>query len=76
MVALRADYFGPKSFGTIMGISSLIVMLGMTGGPIISGVLYDVYGNYNLAFTIIAFLSLTGSGCFLFATRPAAPQPK
>ena len=76
MVALRADYFGPKSFGTIMGISSLIVMLGMTGGPIISGVLYDLYGNYNLAFTIIAFLSLAGSGCFLFATRPAAPQAR
>ena len=34
MVALRADYFGPKSFGTIMGISSLIVMIGMTAGPI------------------------------------------
>ena len=33
MVALRADYFGPKSFGTIMGISSLIVMIGMTCGP-------------------------------------------
>ena len=33
MVALRADYFGPSSFGTIMGFSSLIVMLGMSGGP-------------------------------------------
>ena len=28
MVSLRADYFGPRSFGTIMGISSLIVMIG------------------------------------------------
>ena len=37
MVALRADYFGPRSFGTIMGISSLIVMLGMTSGPLICG---------------------------------------
>ena len=60
MVALRADYFGPKSFGTIMGISSLIVMLGMTAGPIAGGVLYDIYGNYELAFT---------SYCLLFAQR-------
>ena len=37
MVALRADYFGPSSFGTIMGFSSLIVMLGMSGGPVFAG---------------------------------------
>ena len=70
MVALRADYFGPKSFGTIMGISSLIVMLGMTAGPIAGGVLYDLYGNYELAFTIIALCSLSGGLCFWFAKPP------
>jgi len=70
MVGLRADYFGPKSFGTIMGISSLIVMIGMTGGPIICGVLWDLYGNYELAFSIMALLSLVGSLCFLAATPP------
>lgn len=70
MVALRADYFGPKSFGTIMGISSLIVMLGMTAGPIAGGVLYDIYGNYELAFTVIAFCSLSGGLCFWFAKPP------
>ncbi|MFP6796140.1 MAG: MFS transporter, partial [Pseudomonadales bacterium] len=37
MVALRADYFGATSFGTIMGISSLIVMVGMSSGAIIAG---------------------------------------
>ena len=70
MVALRADYFGPKSFGTIMGISSLIVMLGMTAGPIAGGVLYDLYGNYDLAFTVIALCSLSGGLCFWFAKPP------
>ena len=34
-VALRADYFGASAFGTIMGFSSLIVMLGMSFGPVI-----------------------------------------
>ncbi len=70
MVALRADYFGPKSFGTIMGISSLIVMIGMTCGPLFSGVMFDLYGNYNLAFTCIAFCSLIGAMCFWFAKPP------
>ena len=73
MVALRADYFGPKSFGTIMGFSSLVVMIGMTGGPIICGVMYDIYGNYQLAFTTVAFVSLTGSLCFWAARPPKNP---
>ena len=39
MQALRADYFSASSFGFIMGLSSLIVMLGTVLGPIIAGVL-------------------------------------
>ena len=74
MVGLRADYFGPRSFGTIMGISSLIVMIGMTGGPIISGVLYDLHGDYRIAFTAIAGLSMLGSLCF-WAARPPKGKP-
>ena len=75
MVALRADYFGPKSFGTIMGVSSLIVMVGMTIGPIACGLLFDRFGNYQLAFTIMALCSLSGSLCFWFAKPPAKRAP-
>ena len=75
MVALRADYFGPKSFGTIMGVSSLIVMIGMTIGPIACGLLFDRFGNYQLAFTIMALCSLSGSLCFWFAKPPAKKAP-
>ena len=70
MVSLRADYFGAKSFGTIMGISSLIVMLGMSSGPIIAGYLADVTGDYQSGFTLLALLSLLGSICFFLATPP------
>ncbi len=73
MVALRADYFGPRSFGTIMGFSSLIVMLGMSGGPVFAGIMADVYGNYEVALTVLAGLSLLGSLCFAAAT---APEPR
>ena len=70
MVAIRADYFGPRSFGTIMGISSLIVMLGMMGGPMICGVIVDTYGSYEMAFELVAFLSLAGALSFFFAKKP------
>ena len=73
MVALRADYFGPSSFGTIMGFSSLIVMFGMSGGPIVAGLLADIYGNYELGFTVLAIGAFVGSFCFLAATPPKAP---
>ncbi len=74
MVSLRADYFGPTSFGTIMGFSSLIVMLGMSGGPIIAGVMADISGDYRSGFTLLASLSLMGSLCFFAATPPRPPE--
>ena len=70
MVALRADYFGPSSFGTIMGFSSLIVMLGMSGGPVYAGYLADLYGDYQLAFATLALSALAGACCFALARPP------
>ena len=70
MVALRADYFGAASFGTIMGFSSLIVMLGMAGGPLITGFMADIFGNHVNGFTLMAAASFLGSFCFLLATPP------
>lgn len=71
MVAIRADYFGASSFGTIMGFSSLIVMLGMTFGPLVAGVIADRTGSYTPGFAALAFAALGGSLFFAFATRPA-----
>ena len=75
MVALRADYFGPSSFGTIMGFSSLIVMLGMSAGPIFAGYMADIYGNYEMGFTYLAAGAFLGCFCFMAATPPK-PLPK
>ena len=70
MVALRADYFGASSFGTIMGFSSLVAMLGMTFGSLFAGVMKDVFGDYVSAFAIIATLSGLGAVLFGVAKRP------
>ena len=70
MVALRADYFGSSSFGTIMGFSSLIVMLGMSIGPIFAGYLADINGNYDLAFSALAVAAILGGICFSAAKPP------
>lgn len=73
MQAIRADYFGRTSFGTITGFSSLIVMMGMTAGPIIAGVLADRTGNYEAGFTVLAGLAALGSVFFILARPPRRP---
>ncbi len=73
MSAIRADYFGAASFGTISGISSMIVMFGMMGGPLVAGILADRTGSYVLGFHILAGLAALGSVFFVFATPPRAP---
>lgn len=73
--ALRAEYFGPASFGKIMGFSSMIIMCGMMFGPLIAGIIYDSTGTYAPAFTVLAATSALGSLCFVFASRPELPSP-
>ena len=74
MQAIRADYFGRSSFGTIMGISTTIIMLGQIAGPLFAGFMADATGDYVAGFTILAVLSGLGSGFFIFARRPALPE--
>ena len=70
MVAIRADYFGTKSFGKIFGISSLVVMFGTMIGPIICGLVVDHYGIYRNAFISIGLMSFIGAILFFFSQKP------
>lgn len=74
MSAIRADYFGRRAFATIMGTSSLIIMLGMVAGPVIAGVIADTLGSYQLGFLILAGLAAIGSLLFAFAAPPQPPR--
>jgi sugar phosphate permease len=73
MQAMRADYFGSQSIGMILGISSMVIVLGQVGGPMLAAVLADYTGNYKLGFTVLAALVGGGSLFFLLATKP---QPR
>ena len=74
MQALRADYFGGRSFGTIMGFSSLIIMFGMILGPLIAGLSYDVTGSYRSGFVVLATAAMAGAAFFWFAKPPDPPE--
>ena len=76
MSAIRADYFGSTEFGKIMGYTSVILMFGMVGGPLLAGILADTTGSYRIGFTILAILAATGSLLFAIATPPAPPEQR
>ena len=74
MHAIRADYFGRSAIGMILGLSSMIVVIGQIGGPMIAGILADMTGDYRAGFTTLALLAGLGSAFFLLAKRPARPM--
>lgn len=74
MQAIRADYFGARDFGKIMGWSSMIVMTGTVSGPFVAGWMADRFGEYQTGFAIIAGLALMGSVFFILARKPEPPS--
>ena len=72
-MAIRAEYFGRASFGTVMGFSSLIILAGMVFGPIVAGQSYDITGSYQIGFIGLALVGGLGSLAFVWSTRPDPP---
>ena len=53
-----ADLFPTATLGTVMGIVQSGRGLGIMAGPILGGLLFDLRGDYSLAFSLAVFLSL------------------
>lgn len=70
MQALRADYFGRRSIGMIMGLSTMLIVIGQIGGPMIAGAMADRTGNYLAGFTGLALTAGIGALLFLSARKP------
>jgi sugar phosphate permease len=70
MGAIRADYFGARHFGVILGASMLLAMVGQLLGPIIAGTLADILGDYRMGFTVLAVLAAASSAAFAAARAP------
>jgi MFS family permease len=75
MQAIRADYFGRKSIGMILGLSALLTAFGQISGPLMAGIMGDATGDYRFGFTVLALISGAGTALFWFAKPPAMPEP-
>jgi MFS family permease len=73
MNAMRADYFGVGSFGTIMGWSAGFVSIGLVVGPLLVTAIAAGTGGYPAAFFVLAAVTAAGAIAFLVLRRPRVP---
>ena len=57
-LAILADYFGRRSYGSIVGIASSVSAVFGTIGPLFVGAMYDFTDSYRPAYAIMALMML------------------
>jgi MFS family permease len=67
-----ADYFGRANFGAIRGLALSTQVLAQASGPLLSGALRDLTGDYRLALHLFAALSVLSVAAALAARPPRA----
>ena len=66
LMAFRGDIFGRKKFAQMSGIMSPFRMIGNVVGPVFAGFLFDVTGNYRIAFIVFTCLAVMSGISFFF----------
>jgi len=69
-ISVLREYFGRSSFGTILGFTSGIMMIGNVAGAPLAGWIYDTWGSYQGAW--LGFSALTLFGTVLVLTTPTS----
>lgn len=75
MMAVRADYFGRRSFATIEGFASIVTTCGLVTGPLLVGLIADNVGDYRPGFVVLACVTTAGCLSFALARRPRPLTP-
>lgn len=75
MTAMRTDYFGTGSFGTIMGWSMGFVSIGLVVGPLLVTAIEGGPGGYPWAFVVLAMVTGVGAVTFAVLRRPQRAAP-
>ncbi len=69
-----ADYYGRRSLGAIRGVTLTAQTGGAAIGPVLTGGLYDILGDYRIAFAALALACLVGAIMAGSASRPRLPH--
>lgn len=68
-----ADYFGRRSYGAIRGVALTFQVVSQASGPLISGILHDLTGNYVLAFLVFTGFAALAVLVALITRPPRQP---
>lgn len=68
-------FFGASAFPKLNGMSLLLTAIFCSPAGVIGGKLFDIYGNYTLAFEMNILIAAAGIVALLFATMPIPPKP-
>jgi MFS family permease len=71
---MTGHFYGPVAFPKVNGLTLLLTGIFCSPAGVIGGKLFDVYGNYRLAFTTNMVIAAIAIIALLFATKPEAPQ--
>lgn len=64
------EYFGRRSFGSLVGIMTVSFGAGSLAAPVAAGWVFDRTGAYEIALVVAAVLQLASGGCYFLARRP------
>ncbi len=71
---ITGDYYGRKNYGKIFGAIQGFSTFGGIAGPLIAGLVYDIYGSYHLAFISFAIMMIFTALLTSFLKRPIPVQ--
>jgi len=71
--AVVGDWFGQKSYGSILGMLTISLGIGGAIGPLLAGYVYDLRGSYDIAIITGVVVLFIAMGCSLALK---APHPK
>jgi MFS family permease len=69
-----AHFYGPSAFPKLNGLALLLTAVFCSPAGFIGGKLFDVYGNYTLAFELNMVVAAGGIVALFFATMPMPPR--
>jgi MFS family permease len=70
---VSGHFYGPLAFPKLNGMSLLLTAIFCSPAGVIGGKLFDIYGNYTLAFEINMLIAACGVIALFFATMPVPP---
>ncbi|MHB8908161.1 MAG: MFS transporter [Syntrophales bacterium] len=71
---VTGDYYGRKNYGKIFGAIQGFSTFGGIAGPLIAGLVYDIYGSYQLAFISFAVMMIFTAFLTSLLKRPVPVQ--